>query len=131
MLTVRQRHSQNSWIHNCPSMMKNRKGNVAEINTTDAERLGVIEGDRIKIKNRLAQIELPVKTTEDIQPGVILVPHGWGHHPKAGWRLASTNPGVNSNLLCDDQKLEKPSGHPLMNGILVQVGPVGKGRKKR
>lgn len=126
MITARDRRSQNSWIHNCPSMMKNRKGNIARINTEDAERLGIAEDDRIRVKNKLGQIELPVKVTDNIMAGVIVVPHGWGHNPNAGWKIAAATLGVNSNLLCDDQVLERPSGHPLMNGIPVQVSKVSK-----
>ncbi|MCP4612353.1 MAG: hypothetical protein GY845_26955 [Planctomycetes bacterium] len=124
MITVRDRRSQNSWIHNCPSMMRNRKSNIARINTKDAERLGIAGDDRIRVKNKLGQIELPVKVTDNIIAGVIVVPHGWGHNPKAGWKTAAATSGVNSNLLCDDQVLERPSGHPLMNGIPVQVSKV-------
>ena len=124
MITLRDRRSQNSWIHNCPSMMKNRKSNIARMNTKDAERLGIARDDRIRVKNKLGQIELPVKVTDNIMAGVIVVPHGWGHNPKAGWKTAAATSGVNSNLLCDDQVLERPSGHPLMNGIPVQVSKV-------
>ena len=124
MITLRDRRSQNSWIHNCPSMMKKRKGNIARMNTKDAERLGITQDDRIRVKNKLGQVELPVKVTDNIMAGVIVVPHGWGHNPKAGWKTAAATSGVNSNLLCDDQVLERPSGHPLMNGIPVQVSKV-------
>jgi formate dehydrogenase len=124
MITARDRRSQNSWIHNCPSMMKNRKSNIARMNPKDAERLGIAGDDRIRVKNKLGQIELPVKVTDNIMAGVIVVPHGWGHNPNAGWKTAAATSGVNSNLLCDDQVLERPSGHPLMNGIPVQVSKV-------
>jgi formate dehydrogenase len=126
MITLRDRRSHNSWIHNCPSMMKNRKSNIARMNPEDAERLGIAGDDRIRVKNKLGQIELPVKVTDNIMAGVIVVPHGWGHNPKAGWKTAAATSGVNSNLLCDDQVLERPSGHPLMNGIPVQVSKVSK-----
>ncbi len=124
MISVRDRRSQNSWIHNCPSMMNNRKGNTAVISRKDAGRLDIETGDIIQVMNQLAQIELPVKITDDLMAGVIIVPHGWGHDPESGWRLAASKCGVNSNLLCDDQTLEQPSGHPLMNGISVQVKKV-------
>jgi len=126
MITARDRRSQNSWIHNCPSMMKNRKGNIARINTEDAARLGIAGDDRIRVKNKLGQIELPVKVTDNVMVGVIVVPHGWGHNPNAGWKIAAATLGVNSNILCDDQVLERPSGHPLMNGIPVQVSKASK-----
>jgi len=126
MITARDRRSTNSSVHNCPSMMKNRKSNIAGMNPEDAERLGIAQDDRIRVKNKLGQIELPVQVTDNIMEGVIVVPHGWGHNPKAGWKTAAATTGVNSNLLCDDQVLERPSGHPLMNGIPVQVSRVGK-----
>ncbi len=125
MITLRDRRSHNSWIHNCPSMMKDRSGNIARMNPEDAKRLGIATDDVIQVKTELGQIELPVKVTDNIMEGVLVVPHGWGHHPQAGWKLAAANPGVNSNLLCDDQVLERPSGHPFMNGIPVQVSKAG------
>ena len=90
----------------------------------DAERLGIAQDDRIRVQNKLGRIELPVKVTYNIMAGVDVVPHGWGHDPKAGWKTAAASTGVNSNLLCDDQALERPSGHPLMNGIPVRVSKV-------
>lgn len=123
MISLRDRRSQNSWLHNCPSLMKNRSTNVAQMNPVDAERLEISTDDLIRVENRLGRLELPVKVTDEVMAGVIVVPHGWGHNPRAGWRLAASTTGVNSNLLCDDQTLERPSGHPHMNGIPVRVSP--------
>jgi len=125
MISLRDRRSHNSWIHNSPSMMKNRTTNVARMNPADAERMEISTDDVIRVENELGHIELPVKVTDKIMEGVIVVPHGWGHKPEAGWKIAAATTGVNSNLLCDDQVLERPSGHPLMNGIPVRVSLVG------
>ncbi len=66
----------------------------------------------------------PVEVTESIRPGVVSLPHGWGHdRPGAALGVAAAHAGVNSNLLTDGSILDPLSGNAVLNGIPVEVGP--------
>jgi hypothetical protein len=55
-------------------------------------------------------------------PGVVSLPHGWGHdQPGAELRVARAHAGVNSNLLADETAFDPLSGNAVLNGIPVTV----------
>ena len=64
----------------------------------------------------------PVEVTDEIRPGVVGLPHGWGHDlPGAQMRVAGEHAGVNSNVLADDRALDPLSGTSVLNGIPVEL----------
>ncbi|MBA3289629.1 MAG: hypothetical protein H0U21_16735 [Acidimicrobiia bacterium] len=66
----------------------------------------------------------PIEVTDDIRPGVVSLPHGWGHgQPGTRLRVAAERSGVNSNVLTDDEALDPLSGTSVLNGIPVSVVP--------
>jgi hypothetical protein len=69
-----------------------------------------------------------VKVTDEMTPGTVALPHGWGH--RGGWRLANEHPGVNVNLLAssEPEDLERLAGMAFLNGIPVRLEPVQAGR---
>mgnify|MGYP003664716158 CR=1 FL=1 len=75
----RSRKSHNSWMHN-NAQIKQPLSNSAQINPQDAVRMGLAPGDRVKVFSDHGTIELPLSISADVMPGVIAVPHGWGHH---------------------------------------------------
>ncbi len=77
------------------------------------------------MRSRAGKVEIPVEVTDAIRPGVVSIPHGWGHDV-AGTRttVASAHAGVNTNLLADDTLLDALSGTAVLNGIPVEVEPV-------
>lgn len=75
----RSRKSHNSWMHN-NAQIKQPLSNSAQINPQDAARMGLAPGDRVKVFSDHGAIELPLSISADVMPGVIAVPHGWGHH---------------------------------------------------
>ena len=80
---------------------------------------------RARVTSRTGTIEVPVELTEDIRPGVVSIPHGWGHG-LGGTRLdvAAEHAGVNSNVLADEELLEPMTGTAVLNGIPVTLEPV-------
>ena len=95
------------------------------VNPKDAALLGLEDGGPAKVSSRVGSIELTVTLTEEIMPGVVSIPHGWGHDlPGAALSVAAERPGVNSNLLTDETLLDPLSGTSVLNGIPVQVRPV-------
>ena len=127
----RQLRSNNSWMHNLPALVKGKESCTLHIHPDDAERLGLADGETARISSVAGSLEVPVETTEDIMPGVVSIPHGWGHGAE-GVRMgvASAHAGVNSNLLADESMVEPLSGNAVLNGIPVEVS-ASDGREHR
>jgi anaerobic selenocysteine-containing dehydrogenase len=116
----------NSWMHNSKRMVKGTNNGLsrctAQIHPDDASKYNVIDKQMIKVSSRVGSIELPAELTEKIMPGVISIPHGWGHNKK-GMRLqvAQDNPGVSVNDLTDEMVVDELSGNAVLNGVPVQI----------
>jgi anaerobic selenocysteine-containing dehydrogenase len=119
----RQLRSNNSWMHNLPPLVKGADRCTAWLHPDDAARLGV--SDRALVSSRAGSVEVPVEITDAIMPGVVSIPHGWGH-AAAGMRtsVATAHPGVNSNILADELLIDPVSGNAVLNGIPVEVQAV-------
>jgi anaerobic selenocysteine-containing dehydrogenase len=127
LVLVSRRHlrSNNSWLHNVPALMKGRDRCTLLMHPDDAAKRGVTATDIVTVTSAAGQIEVSVELTEAIMPGVVSMPHGWGHG-KSGTRMAVANgsPGVNTNILSPPTFLDEPSGNGALNGIPVAVAPV-------
>ena len=123
-LLVGRRHlkSNNSWMHNVPVLLKGKHGCTMQVHPDDAARLGLAEGDPALVSSRVGQVTVPVEITDGILPGVVSIPHGWGHSARgAQLRVASEHAGVNSNVLADQDLYDPVSGNAALNGIPVSV----------
>ena len=118
----RQLRSNNSWMHNLDPLVKGKDSCTAHMHPDDAARLGLADGDHATLRSRVGQIDAPVEVTDAVMPGVVSLPHGWGH-AAAGTRMsvAAAHPGVNSNVLSDESVVEAVSGNAVLSGIPVQV----------
>jgi hypothetical protein len=118
--------SNNSWMHNIEPLVRGRPRCTLWVHPDDAERLGLADGTAARVRSRAGRLEVPVEITDAIMPGVVSVPHGWGHDaPGISLRVASRNAGVNSNLLADELAMDPLSGNAVLNGIPVTVEPAG------
>jgi anaerobic selenocysteine-containing dehydrogenase len=128
MLLIGRRHlrSNNTWMHNLPSLAKGPERCTLLIHPDDAKRIGLADGDSACVKSRVGSIEAPVVVTQEMMPGVVSLPHGFGHDAQ-GMHLtvAKARPGVNSNLLADEALLDALSGNAVLNGIPVDVSAAG------
>ena len=131
LVLVSRRHlrSNNSWLHNVGPLMKGRDRCTLLMHDDDATRCGVTTGDLVTVTSAGGRIEVPVEVTGAIMPGVVSMPHGWGHG-KPGTRMAIANesPGVNTNVLSPPTFIDEPSGNGALNGIPVTVAAVGADR---
>ena len=120
----RQLRSNNSWMHNLPALVKGKDRCTMLVHPDDATRLGLVEGGAALVRSAAGELEAPVELTDEVMPGVVSIPHGWGHSA-AGSQLsvASEHAGVNSNLLADETLVEPLSGNAILNGIPVEVVP--------
>ncbi|MDT5340292.1 MAG: hypothetical protein QOD90_5797 [Mycobacterium sp.] len=128
LVLVSRRHlrSNNSWLHNVAPLMKGRDRCTLLMHRNDAERRGLVSGDVVAVRSSGGEIQVPLDVTEAIKPGVVSMPHGWGHG-KPGTRMAVANnaPGVNTNVLSPPDFIDEPSGNGALNGIPVTVTAVG------
>ncbi|MFJ9738688.1 molybdopterin oxidoreductase family protein [Streptomyces sp. NPDC101166] len=127
LLLVGRRHlrSNNSWMHNVPALTGGTNRCTLHLHPEDAERLGVRDGDPVRVKGAGGEVTAPAEVTDAVRTGVVSLPHGWGHD-RPGTRLshASTDPGVNVNQLLDGSLLDPLSGNAVLNGVPVEVAPV-------
>jgi anaerobic selenocysteine-containing dehydrogenase len=120
----RQLHSNNSWMHNLPVLAKSATC-TAQINPGDAQRLGLHTGGKARITSGTGSVEAEVEISDDMMPGVVSLPHGWGHNlPGVKLSVAAGQPGTNLNALLDENLRDPLSGDQVLNGVPIQVAPV-------
>ncbi|WP_426110311.1 molybdopterin-dependent oxidoreductase [Massilia sp. PWRC2] len=120
----RQLRSNNSWMHNLPALAKGAFRCTALIHPGDCQRLGLTDGAMARIGNGTKTIDVQVEVSTDMMPGVVSVPHGWGHDlPGTQLALAAQRPGANLNALLDEQLRDPLSGNAVLSGIAVTVTP--------
>ncbi|OYU68382.1 MAG: hypothetical protein CFE45_43065 [Burkholderiales bacterium PBB5] len=109
-------------MHNLPTLAKGPERCTLLVNPLDAQRLGLADGGAARIQRGAAQVEAPVQISDSVGPGVVCLPHGWGHH-QAGARLsvAAQRPGANLNAVLDDTLIDPLSGNAVLSGVAVQV----------
>lgn len=116
--------SNNSWMHNVEVLVKGRDRCTLVVHPSDAARLGLEAGGSAKVVGPAGTLLAPVELSEAIMPGVVSLPHGWGHDVD-GTRLgvAAAHAGVNSNVLADRETLDPLSGNARLNAIPVELTP--------
>lgn len=127
LVLIGRRHlrSNNSWMHNVPALTGGSNRCTLHIHPEDAERLGLADGAPVRIKGAGGEVITEVELTDVVRPGVVSLPHGWGHD-RPGSRLghASKDPGVNVNQLLDGSLLDPLSGNAVLNGVPVELAAV-------
>jgi anaerobic selenocysteine-containing dehydrogenase len=94
------------------------------VNPRDAQRLGLADGSRARVSREGRAIEAPVEVSDEMPPGVVSLPHGWGHDlPGLQMQLAQERPGANLNALLDEHLRDPLSGNAVLSGVAVDVSP--------
>ena len=127
LVLVGRRHlrSNNSWMHNIEVLVKGKPRCTLHVHPEDASRFGVSDGGVARVTSRVGSVDAVVEVTEAIRPGVVSLPHGWGHGvPGTRLRVAAERAGVNSNVLTDHEAIDPLSGTSVLNGIPVTVAPI-------
>jgi anaerobic selenocysteine-containing dehydrogenase len=121
----RQLRSSNSWLHNSGRLVKGRPRCTLLVNPDDAQRYGLVDDEPAVLSSAAGEVEVPVEVTDEMMPGVVSLPHGWGH-TRRGVRLgvASTHPGVSINDVTDEQFVDELTGTAMLSGQLVKVRAV-------
>jgi anaerobic selenocysteine-containing dehydrogenase len=116
----RQLRSSNSWLHNVPSLRGGSNRCTLHVNPADVSRYGL--GQQAVVRSSKGSLVVEVEQTDTIMPGVVSLPHGWGHEGGAQ-QVATQEPGVNANTLTDERVLDVPSGNAVFNGVPVTISP--------
>jgi anaerobic selenocysteine-containing dehydrogenase len=127
LLLIGRRHvrSNNSWMHNYERLVKGKPRHQLFVHPDDADALGLRDGRRAKIRSRVGEVETEVLLTDEVMPGVVSLPHGWGHQRKGvKMAVAASQPGVSVNDLTDEKFLDALSGNAALNGVPVKVEAV-------
>ena len=127
LLLIGRRHirSNNSWLHNSQRLVKGKSRCTLMLNPADAERLGIADGVSVRVSSRVAELEVVAEVSDELMPGVVSIPHGWGHGvPGIRLRQAQQVAGVNTNDLTDDQLLDGLTGNAALNGVAVTLTAV-------
>ncbi|WP_330176566.1 molybdopterin oxidoreductase family protein [Streptomyces sp. NBC_01498] len=126
LVLVGRRHlrSNNSWMHNVPTLNGGSNRCTVHVHPADAARLGLTDGEEAHVTTEAGGITLPVEITDTVRTGVVSVPHGWGHdRPGTRMAVAHARPGVNVNQLLDGTLRDPLSGTAVLNGFPVRLAP--------
>jgi formate dehydrogenase len=120
----RRLQSLNSWMHNSDRLTRGSLFSL-QVHPLDALRLGIEDGKEVRVTSSANSLVVTAEVTEEVMPGSVCYPHGWGHRG-SGWQRANAIGGANINLLASDNPAdwEQVSGVCLLDGIPVQIEPV-------
>ena len=114
----------NSFMHNLPALVKGRNRCTLQVSRHDAARVGLADGSSARVTSRVGSVIAPVEVTEDLMPGVVSLPHGWGHDvEESQLSVAKAHAGVNTNFLTDDRAYDQASGTSVLFGTPVTIEP--------
>ena len=109
-------------MHNVAVLVKGTPRCTLQVHPDDAARFGLVDGGRARITSRVGTVDAPVEVTDAVRPGVVSLPHGWGHgQADTKMRVAAERAGTNSNVLTDHETMDPLSGTSVLNGIPVVV----------
>jgi formate dehydrogenase len=130
LIGLRELRSHNSWMHNAPLLMRGGRTQSLRVHPDDAAAHGLEDGAEARLASKSGEVVVPIKVTDEMKPGTVALPHGWGH--KGGWKLANEHPGVNVNVLAsaEPEDLERLAGMAFLNGIPVRLEPVGPAHRR-
>jgi anaerobic selenocysteine-containing dehydrogenase len=127
LVLIGRRHvrSNNSWMHNVTVLVKGKPRCTLIVHPDDATERGLLDGGTARVTSEAGSVDALVEVSDEIRPGVVSLPHGWGHdRPGTRLSVAREHAGVNSNVLAPGHLLDAPSGNAVVNGIPVEVVPV-------
>ncbi|MFZ0061323.1 MAG: molybdopterin-dependent oxidoreductase [Pyrinomonadaceae bacterium] len=118
----RQLRSNNSWMHNSQRLLRGKTQCTLLMHPTDAAVRHLKPGQTVSVRSRVGSVDVPLEITEEIMPGVVSMPHGWGHD-RLGVQLeiARQHAGGSINDVTDNLAIDALCGTAAFNGTLVAV----------
>lgn len=129
LVVIGRRHlrSNNSWMHNLPSLASGKPRTALLVHPSDAARHGLVDGGRATLRRRGGeqQLVVDIEVSDEVMPGVVSLPHGWGHDlPGTRLSVAAARPGANLNAILDPAARDPLSGTSVLSGIAVELAPL-------
>lgn len=124
ILLIGRRHvrSNNSWLHNSHRLVKGKSRCTLMLHPETAELQGIEDGQNVKVTSRVGSVIIAAEVTDELMPGVVSIPHGFGHGRKGvKQKIAQAHAGVSVNDLTDDTLIDQLSGNAAVNGVPVQL----------
>jgi len=114
--------SNNSWLHNSARLVKGADRCTLLIHPDDARARNLGDGGMAEVSSRTGSVQLKVEVTDDMMPGTVSIPHGWGHSlPGIRMGVAQAHAGVSINDLTDETAMDPLSGNAALSGVPVEV----------
>jgi len=123
-LLIGKRHlrDNNSWMHNSELLQKGKNRCVVLVNPIDAQKEGILAGTKVIVKSRVGEVEIEAQLTDDMMPGVLAIPHGYGHKQKGvNLSVAEQNPGISVNDLTDELLIDELTGNAAFSNVYVTL----------
>lgn len=118
----RELRSNNSWMHNAPRLIKGKPRHQLLVHPEDLAARGLADGARVRLRSRVGTIATEVSADPLMMPGVVSLPHGFGHdQPGIAMTRAATVAGASINDLTDPLALDQASGNAVLNGTPVWI----------
>ena len=118
----RELRSNNSWMHNSARLVSGPERCTLLMHPDDARSRGLAAGDHVEVRSRAGAVQVPLAVTDDMMPGVVSLPHGWGHgRPGVALSVASARPGASLNDVTDETAVDALAGTAVLNGVAVDV----------
>lgn len=124
ILLIGRRHvrSNNSWMHNSHRLVKGKSRCTLLIHPELAKQQNIKDGQSVTVTSRVGEVTLPAEISDEIMPGVVSIPHGWGHHRKdIQQATAQQHAGVSVNDLTDHLLIDELCGNAAVNGVPVTL----------
>ena len=114
--------SNNSWMHNSPRLVKGKTRHHLLMHQDDLQKHGITDGKAVRVRSDSGDIMIEVKASDEMMPGVVCLPHGFGHQ-REGLQMSQAEKviGESYNDLTGVGLLDGPSGNAALNGVRVWV----------
>lgn len=124
LLLIGRRHirSNNSWMHNYHRLVKGKPRWQLLMHSDDLAARNLPSGSQVAIQSKAGSVVTEVLASDEVMPGVVSLPHGWGHQ-RRGVQLgvAVEQAGVSCNDITDEKFVDRVSGNAALNGVPVRV----------
>ncbi len=130
LMLIGRRHlrSNNSWMHNSQRLVKGKERCTLLMHPSDAAARGLTDGARVTVTSRAGTVTAPLEVSDEMMPGVVSLPHGWGHdRPGARLRVAAEHAGVSVNDVTDERFYDALTGTAGLSGVAVEVAAAAAG----
>ena len=123
-LLIGRRHirSNNSWMHNSKRLVKGKPRWQLLMHPDDLAAHQLQDQSQVRIQSRVGEVQTQVLASDEVMPGVVSLPHGWGHKREGvNLDIAAEQDGVSCNDLTDERLIDQASGNSALNGVPVRI----------